>query len=179
MFARTGYEDTSVKSIAQAARVGHGTVFLHFFDKPQLYSEVIQLAGDRFLSRMRERSATTCGTLAQALDGWVCELARRDDASMLLGTGTRTDPRPAISAAGQSVDFGFIHFWHSLLESWFDAPPGAPDRLGELARLIVFTASGFAAARLADSPLPKSSVLIEDFAHAIETMATLRQEDEP
>lgn len=173
-FARSGFEKTSVKSIAKAANVGHGTVFLHFFDKAQLYAEVLQLAGDRFLSHVSECSATTYGTLAQALDGWIYQLARRDDASMLLGRGDRTDPRSAVSAAAQSVDTSFIHFWRSLLESWFDESPAGSERLGELARLIVFTASGFVAIGLAGNAVPKSSVLIEDFARAIEAMAIRR-----
>ena len=174
MFARAGYEDTSVKSIAEAARVGHGTVFLHFMGKAQLYAEVIQFAGDRFLARMRKRSEATSSTLAQALDGWICDLTRCDDASTVLSTANRTNRQPAISAAARSVDASFVHFWHLRLESWFDASTVGPERLGELARLIVFTASGFVAVSLEGNTVSKSSVLIEDFARAIEAMATRR-----
>ena len=177
MFARAGFADTSVKSVARAAKVGHGTVFLHFLDKAQLYGEVIQLAGDRFLTRMCERTSTTCGTLAETLEGWVRELARCDDASMLLRMGNRTNRRPAISAAARSVELCFVHFWRLRLESWFDAPPDGSERLEELARLIVFTAWGFAEARLGGKRLPETTVAIEDFASVIEIMAGSRQND--
>lgn len=177
MFASAGYEDTSVKSIAKAANVGHGTVFLHFLGKAHLYAEVLQLAGDRFLSRARRRSATTYGTLAETLDGWICELARCDEASTLLGVVNRTDPRPAISAAAGSVHVSFVDFWHLRLESWFGASAAGPERLRELARLIVVTAWGFAAVRLDGSPRLKSPTIVEDFVRAIETMAARLQSD--
>ena len=176
LFARAGYDDTSVKSIAEAARVGHGTVFLHFLDKPHLYAEVIQLAGDRFLTRMCERTATTCGTLAKTLDGWIFELARWDNASELLRADHRANRQPAISAAAGSVHARFVDFWHLRLESWFDAPTTGSKRLGELAGLIVVTASSFAAVRRKENPVLKSTVTIEDFASAIEIVAARRQE---
>lgn len=176
LFARAGYDYTSVKSIAEAAGVGHGTVFLHFLDKPHLYAEVIQLASDRFLTRMRERTATTCGTLAETLDGWIFELARCDDASEVLSADNRANRQPVISAAAGSVHARFVDFWQLRLERWFDAPTTGSTRLGELAGLIVFTASGFAAVRIEGKPVLKSTVTIEDFASAIEIVATRRQE---
>lgn len=168
LFARVGFDDTSIKSVAASAKVAHGTVFLHFMDKAQLYGEVIQLAGDRFLTRMRRCPATTHGTLVETLERWISDLARSDDASTLLRTDNRTHGRAAVV----SVDVCFVEFWRLRLESWFGGTPDGSERLRELARLIVLTASSFAAVRLEGNMPAKSAALAEDFANAIETMAT-------
>ena len=176
LFARAGFADTSVKAIAEAANVGHGTVFLHFLDKAHLYAEAILLAGDRFLGRMRQRSATADSALGETLDGWVCALAQCDDGSTLLRQDKRTNRYPAISAAAASVDGGLVDFWHLHLEGWFGGPGGlGSERLGELARLVVFAAPGLAGVLLEGGADPKSSALTKDFASAIEIMATSRQ----
>ena len=175
LFARHGFEYTSVEVIAGSANVAHGTVFLHFLDKAQLYAEVIRIAGDEFLHRIRERSTVSRNTLAATLERWVHDLARDDDASTLLRSDHRTNRRSAIAAAAASVDVCFVDFWHLRLESWFGDPGTRSVRLRELARLIVFTASGFATMRVAGDSLPKSSILVEDFASVIEIMAALSQ----
>ena len=172
LFAHRGFEYTSVKVIAGSARVAHGTVFLHFLGKAQLYAEVIRNAGDQFLHRMCERSTANRNTFAETLDRWVSELAQGDDASTLLRTDNRTNRDSTIAAAARSVDVCFVAFWHLRLESWFGDPTAESERLRELARLIVLTASGFAAVRLEGTPAAKSAALTEDLASAIETMAT-------
>lgn len=61
-FRRFGVKRTSVESIAEAARIGKGTVYLHFDSKEQLYLETVTQAIDGFVvaaeaAMRRQRSA--------------------------------------------------------------------------------------------------------------------------
>ncbi|HZZ83965.1 MAG TPA: helix-turn-helix domain-containing protein [Anaeromyxobacteraceae bacterium] len=42
LFARYGFKKTSIDDIAQAARIGKGTVYLHFSSKEQLFAEFVR-----------------------------------------------------------------------------------------------------------------------------------------
>lgn len=170
MFARQGFETTSVDAVAQCAKVGHGTVFLHFCDKRQLHVEAIRLAADRFLQRMCERSTVARATFAAVFEAWVGDLASHNDASVLLLSTCRTDRRATVAAEAEFVNDRLVRFWHRHLEGWFGSRDGESERLRELAQLIVTVAPGFAAETRSEDPQRGISALLADFVVVVESM---------
>jgi len=52
LFARYGFKKTSVDDVAGAARIGKGSVYLHFDSKEDLFAEVVRRASDRMLTAL-------------------------------------------------------------------------------------------------------------------------------
>ena len=170
LFAGRGFEGASVRDIAKRADVGNGTVFWHFGDKVQLYAQVVQLAGDRFLCLMHGHSDSDRATLAETLAEWVCAL-EQGDATALLCTESRRHRNPAIAESIESLNERLVDFWQRRLDTDRYAPEAPPMRRRELAYLIVATAPAFVAARSGEAPTVVTSALMRDFAAAVECMA--------
>jgi AcrR family transcriptional regulator len=49
LFAQYGFRKTSIDDIARAARIGKGTVYLHFASKEAIFAEVVQTVGQRLV----------------------------------------------------------------------------------------------------------------------------------
>ena len=54
LFARYGFKKTSIEDIARAARIGKGSVYLHFSSKEDLFGEVVRRVSDRMMSTLVE-----------------------------------------------------------------------------------------------------------------------------
>lgn len=52
LFARYGFRKTSIDDIARAARVGKGSVYLHFSSKEELFAEIVRRASDRLFDTL-------------------------------------------------------------------------------------------------------------------------------
>ncbi|HTP25366.1 MAG TPA: TetR/AcrR family transcriptional regulator [Anaeromyxobacteraceae bacterium] len=49
LFARYGFKKTSIDDIARAARIGKGSVYLHFASKEELFAQIVKQVSDRIL----------------------------------------------------------------------------------------------------------------------------------
>jgi len=47
LFARYGFKKTSIEDVAKAARIGKGSVYLHFASKEELFAEVVRRVSER------------------------------------------------------------------------------------------------------------------------------------
>jgi len=65
-FAKSGFSSTRTSDIAVAAKVSHGTIFVHFPTKENLLDEVIEEFGMNITSRLHELINENCG-LKEAL----------------------------------------------------------------------------------------------------------------
>lgn len=54
LFAKNGFENTSIEKVAKAAKVGKGTVYLYFDSKYTLFFEVVSFAKKNMLHRMED-----------------------------------------------------------------------------------------------------------------------------
>ena len=164
VFARRGYEQSSVDDIANRADVEPRTVLRHFGDKTHLYEHAVRLAGDRFLHAMRGHLESDHRTLGETLAEWVWTLEQDDVLWALTSAAIRGDGNPAVLAASQSLDRRLAGFWERRLGSGRDVPQAGPMRCGELACLIVDAAWAFAAARRNRSVAEVASALMARFA---------------
>ncbi len=49
LFARYGFRKTSIDDVAAAARIGKGSIYLHFASKEEIFAEVVRRTSDRAL----------------------------------------------------------------------------------------------------------------------------------
>lgn len=147
LFSRDGFEGTSVKDIAQRAKVGHGTVFWHFGDKAQLYAQAIRLACDRLLATMRCDLENDDATLAEVLEAWVCILRRAGCLSSLLWIGCRSLSHSAIASEVASLDRRLVEYWEGRLDCIPQSRLSSGARRLELAQVIVAAGSVFSVAK--------------------------------
>lgn len=169
VFARRGFEGTSVNDIARRANTESRTVFWHFGDKTRLYAHAVQLAGDRFLYAMRGQLGSRRATLAETLAAWVWTLEKGGDASVLVCAGSGVDWNPSIARALESLNVRLVEFWQCRLDQGCHLPESRTNRLRKLAQLIVAVAPAFALAR--EGPTLVKSALVADFAAALECVA--------
>ncbi len=52
LFARYGFKKTSIDEVALAARIGKGTVYLHFASKEEMFAEVVERLSQRMLDAL-------------------------------------------------------------------------------------------------------------------------------
>lgn len=67
LFARDGLTTTRTSDIASAAKISHGTVFVHFSTRDILLDAVIEEVGIRIIKRLHELVEENCG-LKQVLE---------------------------------------------------------------------------------------------------------------
>ena len=170
LFARRGFQETSVQDIAKRANVDEASVVRHFGDKQRLYAEVVQLAGDRFLCAMHGHLESKSATLAENLEQWVRGLAHAGETAALIRTGTLAQGDSAPRAVVESLQRRLVDFWQRRLSS-ISEPVERRLRHRELAQFIVAVAPVFAAAREAGACRAATPALA-DFVAAVAHMAT-------
>lgn len=175
LFARRGFEQSSVEDIANDANVETRTVLRHFGDKTHLYEHAVQLAGDRLLHAMRGHLEPDPPRMAETLAEWVGTLEQDDvlwalTCAPLPGTGN-----PAVGAAPESLNRRLVEFWERRLGTVHRLPKAGPTRRAELAHLIVAAAWAFAAARRSQSVSAVASALMAAFAATVERMVAGEQ----
>lgn len=52
LFVRYGFKKTSIDDVARAARIGKGSVYLHFSSKEELFAEIVRRVADRLLETL-------------------------------------------------------------------------------------------------------------------------------
>ena len=78
LFVRFGFKKTSIEDIARAARIGKGSVYLHFRSKEEIFAEVVREASDRMLEALVtavERAHTPADKLRDFLGAKLTTLA--------------------------------------------------------------------------------------------------------
>ena len=142
LFARRGFEGTSVSDVARRAETAPRTVFWHFGGKTRIYTLAVQLAGDRFLHALRGHMGSSPATLAETLAVWVWNLEKGGDASALVRAASGGDRDPADAGALGSLNDRLVEFWQWRLEAERHPPDSHPNRHRELARLVVAATTG-------------------------------------
>lgn len=171
LFARCGFEGTSVQEIAKRTNVDEATVLRHFGDKQLLYAQVVQLAGDRFLHSMQRYLEASPATLADTIQRWVRALDEVDDISLLIRAGSLAYWDYPSTAVLESLNRRLVNFWQRRLNLVNDLPEGPCLRHPELARLIVAVAPAFAMAWKVDGSKSATSAMTANFAAMLERMA--------
>ena len=171
LFARRGFEETSVQDIAKRANVDEASIVRNLGDKQRLYAHVVELAGDRFLRPMRAHSESNSAPLAETLQQWVRALARGGDVSALISAGSLAHGDSSPGAAVESLNRRLVDFWQRQLDVVVDPLETRPLRGRQLAQLIVSVAAVFAKATKVEASKPAVSALTADFAATVERMA--------
>ena len=167
-FARRGFRDTSIDIIARHASVSHGTVFWHFGSKTQLYAEIVQTTGDRFLTVMRRQAEDDSASLAQMIARWLAAIESDSTAPGFFSWLIRERQHPDVAGPAQTLNARFIKFWLEWLCELDARHASRPiRRKADLARLILATISGLLATDFEDTGVATSALLV-DFAEAIE-----------
>lgn len=164
LFARRGYAATSVDAVAERAAVSHGAVLWHFHSKANLYREVVEGVGDRFVGAMREYVDGGPHSVSEAV-GSCMELALSDpDLVGLLAdlAGNRNDPE--VERAARRFNKRLLGFWGCFLGR--NGGCRTPERI---ALLIVALQAGLATTRVEG---PHARVPVTAFAALIESLAT-------
>jgi AcrR family transcriptional regulator len=96
LFARTGYHDTSMDDIAEAAGVTKPVLYQHFPSKRALYVELLEETGRQLLSTLADATARA-GSLRERVElGFRAyfrfAVGNRSAFLFLLGTSLRSDP---------------------------------------------------------------------------------------
>lgn len=100
LFARYGFKKTSVDDVAAAARIGKGSVYLHFGSKDEIFAEVVRRASDRTLDALNaavEGSRSPASKVAAFVETKQKALARLAD-EVHLGEDTILEVLPAAAA---------------------------------------------------------------------------------
>jgi AcrR family transcriptional regulator len=104
LFARTGFHDTSMDDIAEAAGVTKPVLYQHFPSKRALYGELLTDTGNRLLGRLAEATerATSGRERVEAGFRAYFQFAVGDSSSfrLLFGASIRSDPEFARTVEG-------------------------------------------------------------------------------
>jgi len=104
LFARTGFHDTSMDDIAEAAGVTKPVLYQHFPSKRALYGELLNDTGSRLLGRLAEATerATSGRERVEAGFRAYFQFAVGDSSSfrLLFGASIRSDPEFAKTVEG-------------------------------------------------------------------------------
>jgi AcrR family transcriptional regulator len=96
LFARTGYHETSMDDIAEAAGVTKPVLYQHFPSKRALYGELLDDTGRRLLDRLAEATARATSGRERVEAGFRAyfQFAVGDSSSfrLLFGASIRNDP---------------------------------------------------------------------------------------
>jgi AcrR family transcriptional regulator len=104
LFARSGFHETSMDDIAEAAGVTKPVLYQHFPSKRALYLELLEDTGRRLLDRLAEATARVTSGRARVEAGFRAyfEFAVGDRSSfrLLFGASIRSDPEFARTVDG-------------------------------------------------------------------------------
>src|SRR5258705_2106653 len=96
LFARTGFHDTSMDDIAEAAGVTKPVLYQHFPSKRALYGELLNDTGSRLLGRLAEATARATSGRERVEAGFRAyfqfAVGDRSSFRLLFGASIRSDP---------------------------------------------------------------------------------------
>ena len=104
LFARSGFHQTSMDDIAEAAGVTKPVLYQHFPSKRALYLELLEDTGRRLLDRLGEATARVTSGRARVEEGFRAYFAfavgDRSSFRLLFGASIRSDPEFARTVDG-------------------------------------------------------------------------------
>jgi AcrR family transcriptional regulator len=104
LFARTGFHDTSMDDIAEAAGVTKPVLYQHFPSKRALYGELLTAMGNRLLGRLAEATARATSGRERVEAGFRAyfqfAVGDRSAFRLLFGASIRSDPDFARTVEG-------------------------------------------------------------------------------
>jgi len=104
LFARSGFHETSMDDIAEAAGVTKPVLYQHFPSKRALYLELLEDTGRRLLDRLGEATARVTSGRARVEEGFRAYFAfavgDRSSFRLLFGASIRSDPEFARTVDG-------------------------------------------------------------------------------
>ena len=83
LFARYGFKKTSIDDVALAARIGKGTVYLHFASKEEIFGEVVGRLSERMLDALGaavKRARSPAGKVRAFVEAKLTSVSRLADA---------------------------------------------------------------------------------------------------
>ena len=169
LFARRGFDGTSLQHVAQSAGVEHETVLRHFGDKTQLYADVVGLAGDRFHHAMHGHLEPGRATLSETFRDSVLALREGNLAALICASTTRRGDS-AIAGLADSPKERLVDFWRQRLDVAGTPPECQGLAHRRVAELIVPVA--LAAASSDEPSALATAALFDDFAAALDRMAS-------
>jgi AcrR family transcriptional regulator len=96
LFARSGFHDTSMDDIAEAAGVTKPVLYQHFPSKRALYGELLDDTGRRLLDRLAEATSRATSGRARVEEGFRAyfqfAVGDRSSFRLLFGASIRNDP---------------------------------------------------------------------------------------
>src|ERR1700690_1228206 len=96
LFARTGYHETSMDDIAEAAGVTKPVLYQHFPSKRALYGELLDDTGRRLLDRLAEATSRATSGRERVEEGFRAyfqfAVGDRSSFRLLFGASIRSDP---------------------------------------------------------------------------------------
>ena len=143
-FARGGFDAVSVQRICERAKVAHGTMFVHFASKSELYREVVKQTGDDFVRALGPHLDREQLSLEQLLDALAAHVGSHPDFAGLLSP--RREESGRIDQASRALHEVHVDFWREAigrLERQGHIAPGT--RGDDVARLIAATVTGLLA----------------------------------
>ena len=104
LFARSGFHQTSMDDIAEAAGVTKPVLYQHFPSKRALYLELLEDTGRRLLDRLGEATARVTSGRARVEEGFRAyfdfAVGDRSSFRLLFGASIRSDPEFARTVDG-------------------------------------------------------------------------------
>ena len=104
LFARSGFHETSMDDIAEAAGVTKPVLYQHFPSKRALYLELLEDTGRRLLDRLAEATARVTSGRARVEEGFRAyfdfAVGDRSSFRLLFGASIRSDPEFARTVDG-------------------------------------------------------------------------------
>ena len=104
LFARTGFHDTSMDDIAEAAGVTKPVLYQHFPSKRALYGELLDDTGRRLLDRLAEATSRATSGRERVEAGFRAyfqfAVGDRSSFRLLFGASIRSDPEFARTVDG-------------------------------------------------------------------------------
>ncbi len=145
LFARQGFDRTTIGAIADQANIGRTTVLFHFDTKANLYAAALTMAGERFLAHMTDERVGSFRVFAQH---WITTLAGCSVESQLLRCLGGDHRDKAVRLAARSVYERYIESWSAWLRTREEGRAlRPPAQRTAVARLIVATITGLMATR--------------------------------
>jgi AcrR family transcriptional regulator len=120
VFARHGFDRTSVAMVCGAARVTHGALYHHFASKTELFAAVVEQLFADIGERVRRavEGAAGWGQVEAACDAYLDACADGDTQVILFRDGPRVLPRARFDAIDHGENAPLVV---GLLEAWMAA----------------------------------------------------------
>lgn len=158
-FARYGFAQTTVRSIAKRASISHAAIHWHFGSKSTVYAETVRLAGGRFIQAVR-RSGQADLSFPDAATAWIRHLKDDTPTARLLRSLGADHRHPTVEETAKSVNSAFRDFWQDWLREHLRGHRKPDADVTDLAQVIVATLTGMAILQFHGEPKPSLVSLI-------------------